>query len=52
MAGTIEEMVRAGIVVILDEFQYFVRAPLAEFCSYLQASVDRLAAESNRESGV
>ena len=51
MAGTIEAMVRAGIVVILDEFQYFVHRPLAEFCSYLQASVDRLAAEPNRESG-
>ncbi len=51
MAATIEALIAAGTIVILDEFQYFIRAPLAEFTSYLQASVDRIANQPNRESG-
>ncbi len=51
MAATIEALIEAGTIVILDEFQYFVRAPLAEFTSYIQAAIDRLAAQPNRETG-
>jgi len=51
MVATIEALIAAGTIVILDEFQYFTRAPLAEFPSYLQAAVDRLAAQPNREVG-
>lgn len=51
MAATIEALIAAGTIVILDEFQYFIRAPLAEFTSYLQASVDRIANQPNRETG-
>ncbi len=51
MALTLESLIAAGTIVILDEFQYFTRAPLADFPSYLQAAVDRLAAQPNRESG-
>lgn len=51
MAATIEALIAAGTIVILDEFQYFIRAPLADFTSYLQASVDRIANQPNRETG-
>jgi uncharacterized protein len=51
MAATIESLIVAGTIVILDEFQYFVRAPLAEFASYLQTAVDRMAAQSSRAMG-
>jgi hypothetical protein len=47
----IEAMVTDGHVVILDEFQYFNRAPFAEFCSLLQAAVDRLAAQAQQIAG-
>jgi uncharacterized protein len=51
MAGTIEALIVAGTIVVLDEFQYFVRAPLAEFTSYLQAAVDRISNQPNRGMG-
>ncbi len=38
----IEILVRAGYIVVLDEFQYFSRKRFAGFCSLLQAMVDRL----------
>lgn len=44
IATLIEELVREGYVVAPDEFQYFHRKQLSDFCSYLQAAVDRLAA--------
>ncbi|TAN52502.1 MAG: ATP-binding protein [Rhodospirillales bacterium] len=37
---------RQGGVVAIDEFQYFNRAPLAPFASFLQEEIDR-----NRDSG-
>ncbi len=40
-----------GYVVALDEFQYFHRKHLADFCSLLQAEVDRLAARAAAVSG-
>jgi AAA+ ATPase superfamily predicted ATPase len=51
LAKLIEAMARAGYVVVLDEFQYFNRKPFTEFCSLLQAAVDRLAAEASRVRG-
>jgi AAA+ ATPase superfamily predicted ATPase len=42
MARAIAFLCRVGVVVVLDEFQYFHRAALAEFTSHLQAEVDLL----------
>ena len=50
-ARLIEELVRAGYVVALDEFQYFSRKSLSGFTSHLQASVDRLAAAGDAVRG-
>lgn len=49
IATLIEELVRQGYVVALDEFQYFHRKQLSDFCSYLQAAVDRLAAAEAKD---
>lgn len=38
----IESLVLAGYVVVLDEFQYFSRKGFTEFCSLLQAAVDKM----------
>ena len=46
MARLIGRLVRRGYVVALDEFQYFHRKPLFDFCSMLQAEVDTLAGET------
>jgi len=42
MARAIATMNRAGIIVVLDEFQYFTSPQLAAFNSFLQAEVDVL----------
>jgi len=42
MAAAIGTLCRAGMVVVLDEFQYFTRAALRAFNSFLQAQVDIL----------
>src|SRR5262249_20797706 len=42
MAAAIGDLCRAGMVVVLDEFQYFTRAALRPFNSFLQAEVDQL----------
>ena len=44
-------MAEGGYVLVLDEFQYFNRKGYEEFCSYLQAAVDRLAAKAARVPG-
>ena len=44
LAKLLEAMAVEGYILILDEFQYFNRKGYEEFCSYLQAGVDRLAA--------
>lgn len=44
LARTIGQLARAGYVVALDEFQYFNRERLREFCSFLQQEVDELSA--------
>ncbi len=42
MAAAIGTLCRRGTVVVLDEFQYFVRKSMRPFSSFLQAEVDRL----------
>lgn len=42
MVGAVGRLCRAGFVVVLDEFQYFTRAKLKVFNSFLQAQVDEL----------
>lgn len=51
LAKMIGDLVRTAHVVVLDEFQYFNREKLRPFCSFLQAEVDRLAADASRVSG-
>jgi len=51
LAKLLEAMAEGGYVLILDEFQYFNRKGYEPFCSYLQASVDRLAAKSDQVPG-
>ena len=50
-ARTVEQLVLAGHVVALDEFQYFSRKHLSEFTSHLQAAVDRLSARADAVPG-
>ena len=51
LAKLLEAMAESGYLLILDEFQYFNRKGYEEFCSYLQAGVDRLAAKADRVHG-
>lgn len=46
LAQLIGRLAETGFVVALDEFQYFHRKQLGDFCSLLQAEVDRLAARA------
>lgn len=51
-ARLIGDLNRAGIVVILDEFQYFHRKGIYDFCSFLQAEVDVLRDEQHIPAGL
>lgn len=51
LAQLIGQLVRQGYVIALDEFQYFNRRPLFDFCSLLQAEVDRLSAAADTVKG-
>ena len=51
LAQTIGQLARAGYIVALDEFQYFNRERLREFCSHLQEEVDRLLATADGVPG-
>jgi uncharacterized protein len=51
LAQLIGQLVRQGHVVAIDEFQYFHRRQLFDFCSYLQAEVDRLASDAGNVTG-
>tara|TARA_R100000900_G_scaffold66106_1_gene52856 strand:+ start:141916 stop:143385 length:1470 start_codon:yes stop_codon:yes gene_type:complete len=51
LARLIGDLVRQDYVVALDEFQYFHRKQLSDFCSYLQAVVDELSAVSHEVKG-
>jgi hypothetical protein len=52
MALAIGDLCRAGLVVVLDEFQYFTRAALRPFNSFLQAEVDKLRNASLDRGGL
>jgi len=51
LARLIARLTEAGYVVALDEFQYFHRKSLFDFCSLLQAEVDRLSAKAADVAG-
>ncbi|MGY6518896.1 MAG: ATP-binding protein [Lysobacteraceae bacterium] len=51
LAALIGRLARAGYVIAMDEFQYFHRKHLFDFCSMLQAEVDRLAADASDVRG-
>lgn len=51
LARLIGDLIRKGYVIALDEFQYFHRKQLGDFCSHLQAVVDQLAAASHDVTG-
>lgn len=51
LARLIGRLAEAGYVIALDEFQYFLRKQLSDFCSLLQAEVDRLASRAEHVSG-
>jgi len=51
LAKLIARLVEGGRIVAIDEFQYFHRKHLGDFCSLLQAEVDRLAARSREVRG-
>lgn len=47
IARTVGQLVSAGHLVALDEFQYFSRKHLSEFTSHLHATVDELSARTD-----
>lgn len=51
LARLIGRLAEAGHVVAIDEFQYFHRKQLFDFCSLLQAEVDQLAARATQVPG-
>src|SRR5690606_10685220 len=51
LAQLIGRLAEAGYVIALDEFQYFHRKRLFDFCSLLQAEVDRLSAKADSVPG-
>ncbi len=51
LARAVSALAQAGYVVALDEFQYFTRAHLSEFASFLQREVDALSARSPPVTG-
>lgn len=52
MAQAIGQLCRAGLVVVLDEFQYFTRDKLSPFNSFLQAQVDALRSAGLKQGGL
>ena len=52
MSRAIGELCAAGMVIVLDEFQYFTRASLYSFNSFLQAEVDKLRTTNPRQGGL
>lgn len=52
MARAIGMACRAGAFIVLDEFQYFTRAKLRSFNSFLQAEVDKLRTEGAHQGGL
>jgi AAA+ ATPase superfamily predicted ATPase len=52
MAAAIGALCRMGMVIVIDKFQYFTRAALKSFCSFLQAEVDQLRTSSLGHGGL
>lgn len=52
MAAAIGKLCEAGFIVVLDEFQYFTRAKLSSFNSFLQAQVDSLRSAQLKKGGL
>lgn len=44
-------LVRNNFIVVLDEFQYFNRPKLRDFCSYLQFEVDTISTQPAKATG-
>lgn len=51
LAQLIGRLATQGFIVALDEFQYFHRKQLADFCSLLQAEVDGLSRRAAQVTG-
>ena len=52
MTKAIGELCRAGLVVVIDEFQYFTRVVLKSFNSFLQAEIDKLRDSNIKQGGL
>ena len=52
MAAAIGELCAEGLIVVLDEFQYFTRSKLHSFNSFLQAEVDKLRSAQLKHGGL
>jgi len=52
MANAIGRLCEAGAVIVLDEFQYFTRAKLGAFNSFLQSEVDKLRTANLKQGGL
>lgn len=52
MARVINELCQAGLIVVIDEFQYFTRSALWSFNSFLQAEVDKLRDSNIKQGGL
>ena len=52
MARAIGALSAAGIIIVLDEFQYFTRAKLRPFTSSLQAEIDQLRGRNLDRGGL
>lgn len=52
MAKAIGNLCQAGKIIVIDEFQYFTRAALRSFNSFLQAEVDKLRDSNIKQGGL
>ena len=52
VAKLVANLIRKNYLVALDEFQYFNRPKLREFCSHLQREVDQLSIEKGIKGGL
>lgn len=52
MARSINQLCQAGLIVVIDEFQYFTRSALWSFNSFLQAEVDKLRGSNIKQGGL
>ncbi len=51
LAKFVSSLIKDNFIVVLDEFQYFNRPKLKDFCSYLQHEVDTLSNKSSTVTG-